>query len=61
MTETATWDPVALERMISHCCEMMVASKEHDQQIHWWNRMGYYLKKRTPETIRAMEKQKGLA
>lgn len=62
MTETvAAWDPVALELMIEHCREMMVLAKEHDVQIHWWTRMGYYLKKRSPETIRQMEREKGLA
>lgn len=56
-----TKDPAALEIMIKHCYLQMVAAKEHAQQMHWWWQMGYYLKKRSPETVRQMEREKGLA
>lgn len=51
----------AIEVMIKHCYRQMVASKNHDVQMHWWSQMGYYLKKRSPETVRQMEREKGLA
>lgn len=59
---TVALDEAALlEYMIAHCYRMMVASKEHEVQLHWWSRMGYYLRKRSPETIRRMEGRMGLA
>lgn len=62
MSEVLTPADAALnEWMISHCYRMLVASKEHDQQMHWWERMGHYIKLRSPETIRQMEREKGLA
>lgn len=50
-----------IERMIECCYRQLIASKDHDVQMHWWSQMGYYLKKRSPETIRQMEREKGLA
>lgn len=54
-------DTAFIEYMVGHCYRMLVASKDHDQQLHWWSRMGHYIKQRSPETVRAMEREKGLA
>lgn len=54
-------DTALNEWMIGHCYRMLVASLEHDQRMHWWDRMGYYIKQRSPETIRQIERKKGLA
>lgn len=61
MSVVAPNEAALLEYCIQHCYLQLVASTEHDQQMHWWSRMGYYLKKRSPETIREMERAKGLA
>lgn len=54
-------DAELLEYMIQHCYQQMLAGKTQDVQLHWWSRMGYYLRKRTPETIKQMEGRMGLA
>lgn len=54
-------NPEALEMMIKHCYRQMVSAKEHERQMYWWMQMGCFLKKRSPETVRQMEREKGLA
>lgn len=54
-------DAAFIEYMIAHCYRMLVASKDHDAQLHWWGRMGHYINQRSPQTVRQMEIDKGLA
>jgi hypothetical protein len=50
-----------LEFLIEQCYQHMRNSPTTDQQKHWFGRMAHYVAKRTPETIRRMEAEKGLA
>ena len=49
-----------LEYMIKHCYQQMVAAKTRDQQLHWWTRMGVYVRQRSPAQVMEMEREKGL-
>ena len=50
-----------IEYMLRHCYQQMVAAKERDQQLHWWTRMGVYIRQRSPARIQEMERERGLA
>jgi hypothetical protein len=49
------------EYLIHHCYDRMLAAPTKDEQSRWFERMGYYVGRRSPERIQEMELNKGLA
>ena len=53
--------PCATERMVQRCFEQMLENTDFGLRMHWWHRMHHYISRRTPERIRRMERERGLA
>ena len=59
VSETLSDDEL-LEYLISHCYRKMLAGKDREEQLHWWTRMGIYVRQRSPARVMEMEREKGL-
>ncbi len=50
--------------MVQRCFERMVEAQathgDFGLAMHWWQRMRHYIKRRTPEQIERMERERGL-
>jgi len=49
------------EYLVDHCYRLMIAAQTTAEQAHWCERMTHYVGKRSPERVREMEIERGLA
>lgn len=54
-------DDVLTEYLIDHCYKHMLGAPTKDEQSRWFERMGHYVRRRSPERVHEMEREKGLA
>lgn len=54
-------DDQLTEYLIDHCYKSMMASPTTAEQKYWCARMTFYIGRRSPERIREMERERGLA
>jgi hypothetical protein len=58
MAAEAGWNmsPTAIEGMVNRCFKRMVHAQtvigDSGLAMHWWHRMAFYIKRRSPERVR---------
>lgn len=52
--------PALIERMVHRCYRRMIEAEDFGIRMHWWHRMAYHIRQRSPERIREMERAMGL-
>ena len=54
-------DDALTEFLIGHAYSQMMAARDEAGQRHWCDRMTACIKRRSPERVRQMERERGLA
>jgi hypothetical protein len=54
-------DDALTEYMVALCYQRMLNAVDTTDQMLWFNRLAYHVGCRSPERIRQMEQQKGIA